>query len=306
MGSFYLANEKYNSTLSAGYTVGQNTLSVHSVPDNVPTIIVAAKGTDNETVFSVTGKTTNSLTGVTRLRGANVNLDATTPLTCLNNIEFVNQYQGAASTPESLKNLIYAQDGGSSDDYAISLDPAPAEYVAGMLVAFKANTANEGAATLNVNNLGAKAIKKNGEEALADNDIKAGQIVTVVYDGTSFQLVNATNTLTKPTLKGSVQAVTANDDAATITFDMAASNYHTVTLGGNRTLAVTNVSVGQSFIIRLKQDATGGRTVTWWEGISWAGGEAPSLTTDPNKADVFGFTCTSSGNYDGFVVGQSL
>jgi hypothetical protein len=188
--SIVLANEKYSATLTAGYTVGQNTLSVSSVPDNVPTQITAAKGTDNETVFAVTGKTANSLTGVTRLRGANVNLDATTPITCLNNEEFINQYQGAASTPESLKNLIYAQDGGSSDDYAVSLDPAPVEYVAGMLVAFKANTANTGASTLNVNNLGAKAIKKNGNEDLADGDIKAGQVVVVVYDGTNFQLVS--------------------------------------------------------------------------------------------------------------------
>lgn len=88
----YKANDKYASVLSSGYTVGQSTLYVSAVPDNVPTIVVAAKGTDNETVFEVTDKTTNSLTGVSRLRGANVDLDAQTPLTCLNNEEFMNQY----------------------------------------------------------------------------------------------------------------------------------------------------------------------------------------------------------------------
>lgn len=90
--TIYKANDKYNAVLSSGYTAGQNTLSVSAVPDNVPTVIVAGKGTDNETVFSVTGKTINSLTGVTRLRGANVDLDAQTPITCLNNEEFINQY----------------------------------------------------------------------------------------------------------------------------------------------------------------------------------------------------------------------
>lgn len=90
--TIYKANDKYNAVLSSGYTVGQSTLSVSAVPDNVPTIVVLAKGTDNETVFSVTGKTINSLTGVTRLRGANIDLDAQTPVTCLNNMEFVNQY----------------------------------------------------------------------------------------------------------------------------------------------------------------------------------------------------------------------
>jgi len=88
----YYANDRYSATLTAGYSVGQTTLYVSAVPNNVPTIIVAAKGTDNETIFAVTDKTTNSLTGVSRLRGANVDLDAQTPLTCLNNEEFQNQY----------------------------------------------------------------------------------------------------------------------------------------------------------------------------------------------------------------------
>jgi hypothetical protein len=90
--TIYKANDKYNAVLSSGYTAGQNTLSVTNVPDNVPTIVVAGKGTDSETIFSVTGKTVNSLTGATRIRGANVDLDAQTPITCLNNEEFVNQY----------------------------------------------------------------------------------------------------------------------------------------------------------------------------------------------------------------------
>lgn len=89
--STYYANDKYNAVLTAGYSVGQTTLYVSAVPNHVPTIIVAAKGTDKETVFAVTDKTTNSLTGVSRLRGANVDLDAQTPLTCLNNEEFINQ-----------------------------------------------------------------------------------------------------------------------------------------------------------------------------------------------------------------------
>ncbi len=85
-------------------------------------------------------------------------------------------------------SYIYAADSGASDAYAITLSPAPAAYVAGMAIAFKANTANTGQATLDINGLGAKTIKKNYNEDLADNDIKAGSIVTVVYDGTNFQV----------------------------------------------------------------------------------------------------------------------
>lgn len=186
----YLANDKYNAALSSGYTVGQNTLNVNSVPDNVPTVVVVGYGTEKETVFVATGKTVNSLTGVSRLRGANVNLDAQTPVTCLNNQEFINQYQTAVFSAENLKTVVYAADGGSTDAYAITLSPAPTSYtnLIGVPISFKANTANVGPASLNVNGLGAKTIKKTFDQDLVDNDIKAGQIVTVVYDGTNFQM----------------------------------------------------------------------------------------------------------------------
>lgn len=96
-------------------------------------------------------------------------------------------------------------------------------------------------------------------------------------------------------------------DAATVTFDMDKSNVHMVKLGGNRTLAVSNVDVGQKFLIRLGQDATGSRTVTWFTNILWAdGGTAPTLTTTADKADLFGFVCTSGTFYDGFICGQNI
>jgi hypothetical protein len=100
--------------------------------------------------------------------------------------------------------------------------------------------------------------------------------------------------------------IKSNSDGATITFDMNVSNLHTVTLGGNRTLALSNVGVGQRFIIRLVQDGTGSRTVTWFSTIKWPSGIVPTLTTTGGKADVFGFICTSAGNYDGFVIGLKL
>jgi hypothetical protein len=100
--------------------------------------------------------------------------------------------------------------------------------------------------------------------------------------------------------------ITADTDGATVTFDMALSARHTVTLGGNRTLAVSNVKVGQVFLISLKQDGTGSRTVTWFSGISWAGGTTPILTTTINKTDVFTFICTGAGAYQGFITGQNV
>lgn len=127
---------------------------------------------------------------------------------------------------------------------------------------------------------------------------------TVVTTTNTKTLTN--KTLTKPTIQGSVQALTSDTDGATITFDLAASNVHSVTLGGNRALALSNASTGQAFVLRLIQDATGSRTVTWFSTIKWPNNVAPTLTTTASKTDVFGFLCTGSGTYDGFIVGQNL
>ena len=88
----------------------------------------------------------------------------------------------------------YAADGEASDAYVITVVPAVDTLVAGMVFHFKANTANTGACTLNVNAKGAKAIKKNYNVDLDDNDIKANQLVSVIYDGTNFQLLSPINT----------------------------------------------------------------------------------------------------------------
>ena len=95
-------------------------------------------------------------------------------------------------------------------------------------------------------------------------------------------------------------------DGATVAINLKLSNIHMVVLAGNRILTLSNPVIGQCFIIRLKQDAVGSRTITWFAGISWAGGTAPTLTITANKADSLGFVCTGSGTYDGFVVGANI
>jgi len=86
------------------------------------------------------------------------------------------------------------QDAGSTDDYACSPAPPFTSYATGMIVNFKAATANTGAARVNFNSIGLTDIKKVAggvTTALDTNDIRAGQWVTVVYDGTNFQMISA-------------------------------------------------------------------------------------------------------------------
>lgn len=102
-------------------------------------------------------------------------------------------------TPDNLTTVLtydYQADSVGTDSYAITCTPAPTAYTTGMRFTFKAATANTGAASLNVNALGAKTIKKNYNSDLVTGDILANQIIEVVYDGTNFQLVTPTSQVT--------------------------------------------------------------------------------------------------------------
>jgi hypothetical protein len=95
----------------------------------------------------------------------------------------VNQIQSNASA-------FQATDTGTANAYVIALSPAITAYAAGQAVTFKATNASTTASTLNVNTLGTKAIKKKNDQDIASGDIESGSIVTVVYDGTSFQMTS--------------------------------------------------------------------------------------------------------------------
>lgn len=81
----------------------------------------------------------------------------------------------------------YAVAGGSGNAFTLALTPALLAHTAGLLIRFKANHTINGAATVNIDGLGAIAIKKQVSTNLITGDIVNGQIVTIVYDGTYYQ-----------------------------------------------------------------------------------------------------------------------
>lgn len=87
----------------------------------------------------------------------------------------------------------FAADGQGDDDYVITLSPVPDALRTGMVFYFSANTANTGACTLNVNGLGAKALKAFHDQDPPDNYIEATSIVHCIYDGTNMQLMSPDN-----------------------------------------------------------------------------------------------------------------
>lgn len=104
----------------------------------------------------------------------------------------------------------------------------------------------------------------------------------------------ATTAFIALTLAGlkSIQPLT---DGATITPDFAAAENFSVTLGGNRTLAnPSNITAGQSGVIAVSQDATGGRTLAFGSYWKFEGGAVPSLSTTPNALDLLVYYCHSA------------
>lgn len=82
-------------------------------------------------------------------------------------------------------------------------------------------------------------------------------------------------------------------DGATITFNLDNGLSASVTLGGNRILLVTNQHQNSVFFLKVIQDATGSRTMTWPANFKWPSGTAPTLTTTAAHYD------TITGWYDG-------
>ena len=93
-------------------------------------------------------------------------------------------------------------------------------------------------------------------------------------------------------------------DAPTIAVDWSKGNTQAVTLRGNRTLIFSNGQKGGHYMLIIKQDATGSRTVTWPSSMRWPGGppQAGMLTTTKDKADVLTIFY-DGGNY--YVLGLS-
>lgn len=148
--------------------------------------------------------------------------------------------------------------------------------------------------------------------AVVDTGTSDVTIVTpkAIADASVLAKLAGSQTFTgKKTMAAVVQTVTSYTPAAaaTATLDLTTGNIHKITMpAGNITIAVSNETVGQCFMIEITRDGTGSRTVTWFSTIRWTGGSAPTLTTTANKRDVFGFRVTGADTYDGFVVGQNL
>lgn len=100
--------------------------------------------------------------------------------------------------------VIYAADTGAANAYVVAMSKTLTAYTAGLSlrILIGAGNSNTGASTLNVDSLGVKNILRSDGAAPESNDIRAGSIIEVTYDGTQFILVghHGSNILTGTTL----------------------------------------------------------------------------------------------------------
>lgn len=129
-----------------------------------------------------------------------------------------------------------------------------------------------------------------GTEKLGTGSARALELQT---DGVTRLTISSTGNVSGKQIYTPTQTLT---DGVTISWDALQSAAAEVTLtGSGRTITPSNLVAGGTYLLFVKQDATGGRTVTTWTNFRWPGGFAPTLSTAANAVDII--TGVSDGTY---------
>ena len=141
-------------------------------------------------------------------------------------------------------------------------------------------------------------LKGNGTSAFTAVTAPSGTIV-----GTTDTQTLSAKTLTNPTVTNYVETPYSANSSTAITLDLTNGTVQIITLTGNATITMPTATSGKSFIMYLKQDATGSRTVTW-STVKWAGGTAPTITSTASRLDLLSFFADGT-NWYGAVISQN-
>jgi hypothetical protein len=123
--------------------------------------------------------------------------------------------------------------------------------------------------------------------------------------GTGALVFGTAPALSNPTVTNYVETPFSANSSTAITIDLANGTVQIITLTGNATITMPTATSGKSFIMFLKQDGTGSRTVTWPASVKWPAGTAPTLTSTASRADKFVFTAIDGSSWLGSVAGQN-
>jgi hypothetical protein len=134
-----------------------------------------------------------------------------------------------------------------------------------------------------------------GTAQLANGSVTYEKIdPAVVATASDFQS-NVSNKVLGPNGVWSSGQIVSLTDGVTISLDLSSGFNFSVTLGGNRSLAnPTNTKVGQSGIIAVSQDVTGGRTLSFGSSYKFANGVVPSPDTASLRVNVYAYVVINS------------
>lgn len=195
------------------------------------------------------------------------------------------QYATAAQVQDGTFNVLSTVAG--VDTITASAPLTLAAYAEGQHFSFTSAGANTGAATLNINSLGAKSITKQGTTALIAGDIPSGAVVEVVYDGTRFQLLNVGAPLLPSAIGVSVQAYDA--DIPTVSASQAEMEAGTE----SALRSMSPLRVAQAIASLAQTGSTTGTPVATTSGTKV---EFTSIPADVNYIEILIAGYSANGN----------
>ena len=208
----------------------------------------------------------------------------------------------AVNDPTTTNNLITV----AGTNALTGLATPPLEgYTTGAQYSFIAQNTNTGAVTLDIDSLGVKAVTQTGANPLVAGSIVGGAMVLVEYDGTRFQLLTP-NSFINPIIRGYTEIITSSGTVgASATLSIAAGTVLTATLTSATacTFTMPAIVAGKSFLLLLKQPASGTATTATFTGVKWGTNGAPTITPTVGKMDILSFISDGTNWYGTIVQG---
>ena len=137
-----------------------------------------------------------------------------------------------------------------------------------------------------------------GDLTVTGNDIKSSSATAMSLSGADVSMQG--NTSFKNYTEGVVAIGTVG---ATHTFDLANGTVQTATLTSATacTFTMPTATAGKSFVLLIKQPASGSTTTATFTGVKWSGGTAPTITATLGRLDVISFFADGTNWYGSFV-----